>query len=262
MLEVSGLSIAFGGLRAVDGVSFRVGESELYGVIGPNGAGKTTLLNGISGLVPLASGQIALRGTRLDKLSPHAVAHQGVSRTFQAVEVFNDFTVRDYLLVSRLRWQKHSILGSAVSAPAVRRSERAERRLADDTLAEFELGHLAGQPLHSIGYGQRKVVDILRALIADPVILLLDEPTSGTSSADRLALRRALTEAKARQIATVVVDHDVSFISDTCDRTLVLNLGAKLAEGTPDQVLADKAVIAAYIGTQRGPEASHDQARS
>jgi branched-chain amino acid transport system ATP-binding protein len=261
LLEVRDLSVTFGGLRAVDGVSFTVAESQVYGVIGPNGAGKTTLLNGVSGFLPLASGTVSLRGARLDRLAPHAVAQRGVSRTFQAVEVFNDFTVRDYLLVSRLRRQRRSLFACAVVTPAVRASERAERQLALDTLEEFELGHLAGEPLHAIGYGQRKVVDILRALIADPVILLLDEPTSGTSSADRLALRRVLGEAKARQVAAVVVDHDVSFISDTCDHVLAMNLGAKLAEGLPNEVLTNKDVVSAYLGARAEPGGSGSRPR-
>lgn len=248
LLSVRGVSIAFGGPRAVDEVSFDVGPGTVYGVIGPNGAGKTTLLNGISGVLPLATGEVWFDGIRVDALRAHRIADLGIARTFQAVEVFNDFTVTDYLMVGRLRFQDTSIIGSAFHLPRTRRSEQQERDLARARLAGVGLEASASAPLNALSYGQRKLIDILRARHSDPKLLLLDEPTSGTASDDRAQLREVLAESRAAGVTTVVVDHDVRFVNDVCDRIVVITSGRRIAEGEPEEVLGRDDVIKAYIG--------------
>jgi len=236
------------GMRAVDGVSFTARQGSVVGIVGPNGAGKTTLLNGVSGVLPLAGGEVWLRGTRLDGLRPHRIAAHGIARTFQAVEVFNDFSVLDYLLLGRLRFQVTSLFATALQLPRTRKSERAERERAMSALAQFELAGVAGTPLRELGYGQRKLVDLLRARLGEPRLLLLDEPTSGTSTQDREQLRRVLLSSRAHGVTTVVVDHDVRFVSDTCDKIVVITSGQKIAEGEPAEVLQRPDVVQAYIG--------------
>jgi branched-chain amino acid transport system ATP-binding protein len=247
-LRIDSLSIAFGGVRAVDGVSFSARQGSVVGIVGPNGAGKTTLLNGVSGVLPLAGGEVWLADTRLDRLRAHRIAAHGIARTFQAVEVFNDFTVLDYLLLGRLRFHVTSLLATALQLPKTRRSERAERERAMSTLAQFDLEAAAGVPLRELGYGQRKLVDLLRARLSEPRVLLLDEPTSGTSAQDREQLRSTLLSSREQGVTTVVVDHDVRFVSDTCDKIVVITSGQKIAEGEPGEVLQRPDVVQAYIG--------------
>jgi len=247
-LRVESLSIAFGGVRAVDDVSFTAAHGSVVGIVGPNGAGKTTLLNGVSGVLPLATGQVWLEDTRLDTLPAHRIAEHGIARTFQAVEVFNDFSVLDYLLLGRLRFQVTSLIATALQLPRTRKSERAERERAMSALAQFDLAATAGVPLRELGYGQRKLVDLLRARLAEPRLLLLDEPTSGTSTQDREQLRRVLLDSREQGVTTVVVDHDVRFVSDTCDKIVVITSGQKIAEGEPEEVLQRPDVVQAYIG--------------
>ncbi len=248
LLRVDSATVVFGGVRAVDDVSFEVPEGGLCGIVGPNGAGKTTLLNGISGVQALSSGQVWLAETRLDVLPAHQVPDHGVARTFQAVEVFNEFTVLDYLLLGRLRFQVTSLVATALHLPRARRSERAERDRARAALTEFGIGDLAGQPLNALAYGRRKLVDLLRARLSQPRLLLLDEPTSGTSVEDRAQLRRLLAELRDEGVTTLVVDHDVRFVSETCGRIVVITSGRTIAEGEPGEVLGRPEVVQAYIG--------------
>lgn len=248
LLRVDSLTVAFGGVRAVDDVSFTVDEGQVVGIVGPNGAGKTTLLNGISGILQLAAGQVWLGETRLDVLRAHRIAEHGIARTFQAVEVFNDFTVIDYLLLGRLRFHQTSLFATALQLPRTRKSERAERERTMHALASFDLTAAANLPLRELGYGQRKLVDLLRARLCEPRLLLLDEPTSGTSTEDRAQLRRVLENSREVGVTTVVVDHDVKFVSDTCDKIVVITSGQKIAEGAPGDVLERPDVMQAYIG--------------
>jgi branched-chain amino acid transport system ATP-binding protein len=248
LLRVESLSIAFGGVRAVDNVSFHVEQGSVVGIVGPNGAGKTTLLNGVCGVLRITTGQVWLQDTRLDVLRAHRIAAHGIARTFQAVEVFNDFTVIDYLLLGRLRFHVTSLLATALQLPRVRSSERAERERAMFALAQFSLQDVANVQLRALGYGQRKLVDLLRARLAEPRLLLLDEPTSGTSTQDREQLRRVLLASRDAGVTTVVVDHDVSFVSSTCDKIVVITTGRKIAEGEPAKTLRHPDVVQAYIG--------------
>jgi branched-chain amino acid transport system ATP-binding protein len=249
-LDVAGVVVAFGGLKAVDDVSFVVAPGETFGIIGPNGAGKTTLLNAVSGLVPLQQGTVRLDGAELHGLRPDQRTARGVSRTFQAAEVFNEFRVRDYVSLGRLSGQRQSVVGAALRLPGIIRAERAERADVERLLATYGLSHIADEVLRELPYGVRKLVDILRALFGRPLVLLLDEPTSGTATSDRVALREALQQAGQDGLTTVVVDHDVQFVSDLCDRLLVVDFGQELGTGAPAEVLARADVRAAYVGAE------------
>jgi branched-chain amino acid transport system ATP-binding protein len=251
-LQVRDVTVRFGGLVAVDSISFEVAPGETFGVIGPNGAGKSTLLNVISGLVRLDSGTVHAVGQPVHGLRPDQRARLGVGRTFQAAEVFNDFRVIDYVSLGRLRHQRTSLLATALRLPSIVRSEHRETRQARDILARFGLAGVADTQLKELPYGVRKLVDLLRVLSGEPRLMLLDEPTSGTAMTDRIMLGQVLDEARRDGVSIVVVDHDVHFVSDRCDRLLVMNFGTELATGDPGDVLNRPDVQAAYVGLEAG----------
>jgi branched-chain amino acid transport system ATP-binding protein len=246
-LVVTDVLRTFGGIRAVDSMSFRA-QGESLGIIGPNGAGKTVLLNLVNGVYPIDSGTIALDGARIDGLRPHQIAALGVGRAFQSTEQFRDFLAVEYVMLGRLPHQHSSLFACALALPRVLRSERHERRLAVDTLARLGLEHAATERVSELPYGVQKLVDIARVLASEPRLMLLDEPTSGTTSDERGTISSVLQDVAATGLTMLVIDHDVSFISGISSRLLVLNYGQLLAEGPPDEVLARHEVIEAYLG--------------
>jgi ABC-type branched-subunit amino acid transport system ATPase component len=250
VLRIDNVSKSFGALKAVDGLSFSVEPGQLFGVIGPNGAGKTTLLNCISSVFGVDSGAITLDTRSLHKLRAHQVSAIGVARTFQAADYFGGFTVFDYALLGRLRFGAKSMIGAALGLPAIRRSEARERRVTAAALEQYGLLGQKDELASELPYGTRKLLDVVRAVLMDPSLLLLDEPTSGTTAADRQALRTVLEGIAAQKITTVVVDHDVSFVADTCHRALAMNFGRELGQGKPAELLARHDVREAYIGLQ------------
>src|SRR5581483_2519530 len=198
----------FGGIRAVDELTFAADPGQTIGVIGPNGAGKTSLLNIISGVYPAESGHILLDGMRIDALRPNRIARLGVARTFQLTGQFHDFSVVDYLTLARGRPLRLPVAASALGLPHVRRHERAERRRSLETLDSLGLGSFTHHRLRELPYGVQKLVDIARVVGARPRLVLLDEPTSGTTSTERDAIGRILGEVSASGITMVIVDHD------------------------------------------------------
>jgi ABC-type branched-subunit amino acid transport system ATPase component len=252
-LSVRDVTVRFGGLVAVNAVSFDVVRGETFGVIGPNGAGKSTLLNAISGLVRLAGGTVHVVGEPVHGLRPDQRTRLGVGRTFQAAEVFNEFLVADYVSLGRLRHQRASMFATALRLPSTVAAERREARLARDLLARFGLQALAGSTLKELPYGVRKLVDLVRVLAGEPRLMLLDEPTSGTATSDRVMLAQVLAQARADGVSIVVVDHDVQFVSDSCARLLVMDAGSEIAAGEPAEVLSRPVVQAAYVGLEADP---------
>ena len=245
-----GVTIRFGGLSAFEDISFQVHQGELFGIIGPNGAGKTTLLNCISGVLRPQQGHIALRGRALTRRRAHVVAGMGVARTFQTLENFDDFTAAEFIMLGRLRWRSRSFLRCGLALRGVLATERSAHDIALDLLDRFGLVDVADLPIKELPYGTQKMVDVLRALAAEPTLLLLDEPTSGSSEAERLVLRKMMGSLRASSTTTLVVDHDVGFISATCDRVMAMAFGRQLAEGAVSDVLGHRDVITAYLGTK------------
>ena len=247
-LTLSHVLRTFGGIRAVDDVSFSVMPGETLGIIGPNGAGKSVLLNVINGVYRAESGSIELDGVRIDRLRAHQITARGVGRSFQSTEQFRDFRAAEYVMLGRLSHQRRSLFTTAVGWPGVRGSERAEFSLAEAALDRFDL---AGRALARIGelpYGEQKLVDIARVLAAEPRLILLDEPTSGTTSVERKVISDVLDEVAQTEVTMMIIDHDVSFISAISDRMVVMNYGRLLAEGPPAEVLARPDVVDAYLG--------------
>jgi branched-chain amino acid transport system ATP-binding protein len=249
-LSVREMTVAFGGTKAVQDVSFEVESGETFGIVGPNGAGKTSLLNGISRLVRLARGQVFMDGVALHTMRPHQLAPLGVARTFQAAEVFNDFRVMDYLMLGKFTTQRGSMLAASLHLPVIHRVEKRDRLTVLELLDRYTLAQSARIALKELPYGQRKLLDILRATLSEPKLLLLDEPTSGSAVEDRVMLREVLGDLRSRGITIVVIDHDVKFVSDVCDRLLVMSFGEKLGIGVPSDVINRPEVRAAYTGLE------------
>lgn len=248
LLAVSDVVRTFGGIRAVDGVSFDVQRGEVFGVIGPNGAGKTALLNCLNGVYPVQSGEVVFDGARIEHLAPHRVAALGIGRTFQSTEYFKDFRVLDYIMLGRSARQSRSMLGCALALRSVRRREEEERRRCFDVLSRLGLARYVDERLSSLPYGIGKQVDMARGLAAEPHIMLLDEPTSGVTLRERVAMGDTIERMRDSGVTTLVVDHDVSFITRLCDRMLVMNFGRVLGIGTPQELFARPDVARAYLG--------------
>jgi branched-chain amino acid transport system ATP-binding protein len=248
LLDIVGLSVAYSGLRAVDDVSMHVNEGSVVGLIGPNGAGKTTLIDAVTGFTNIVTGQITLRGERIEQLPPHKRARQGLARTFQTVELFDDLTVAENLQAAADRPRFGKLLFDTLR-PA---------RLGKDEL-DWALD-LAGVPLlrdrspRELSTGERTLVGVARAIATHPQLLLLDEPAAGLSTAESGQLGRRLRSIAEAGITVLLVDHDVSLILNVCDWIYVLEFGVIIASGLPDEVRTDSRVIAAYLGDPESSE--------
>jgi branched-chain amino acid transport system ATP-binding protein len=243
VLEVEGLAKRFGGIAAVDGVSFSVEEGEILGIIGPNGCGKSTLFNCILGQLAPSEGRVKLDGTDVTGLSPEAMNRRGVSRTFQLLQVFPELTVRENLI---LAGQEHR--GTMLSRLLGPR-DAGLGEAADRMIGFFRLGHLADAKAGGLSYGQQKLLDAAMAFMAGPRLVLLDEPAGGVNLTMLGDLKERLRAMNAEAGATfVVIEHNMEFVMSLCSRVIVMAEGKVLAVGSPAEVRADPAVIAAYLG--------------
>jgi branched-chain amino acid transport system ATP-binding protein len=243
LLDVDGLRVRFGGVTAVDDVTFTVEAGELLGLIGPNGAGKTTCIEALTGYLPDAGGRVVFDGRDLSGLPPHRRARLGLVRTFQAVELFDDLTVRDNLRAAANRRTWWQSLGDLV-APRWSRDESA----IDDALDLLGLTDVADALPPELPQGRRKLAGVARALACRPRLLLLDEPAAGLDTRESLALGERLRDVTASGVTVLLVDHDMGLVLGTCDRVVVLDFGRVIAHGTPDEIRRDTDVIAAYLG--------------
>jgi branched-chain amino acid transport system ATP-binding protein len=247
LLSLKGVSKSFGGVRAVDDITFEVGPGESVGLVGPNGAGKTTLFNCVCGQLRQDDGDITFDGTSLDGLPTYRRARLGIGRTYQKVEVFTDMTVRDHLMVAeRARrgegrlWRDLLNLSSPTSD---------ETRRVDATLALVGITPLADTSVNALGLGHCRLVELARALAGEPKILLADEPSSGLDLHETAEVSAVLrTVQRERGTAVLLVEHDLTMVSDVVDRTVVMDLGALLAQGTFAEVMANPVVRHAYLG--------------
>ncbi len=248
-LELADVSRHFGGVRAVDGVSFAVEPGHIHGLIGPNGAGKTTLINLLSGLVPPTRGAITYGGQRLDGLPPYRITRLGITRTYQNIRVFPTMTALENVCVGQHVVTGASFWGRLVFAPGERREAAAARAEAEALLDQVGLAHRRDVLAGALAYGEQRRLEIARALAARPSLLLLDEPAAGMNHAEIEALADIIRSLTAAGRTILLVEHNMALVMSTCDRITVLNFGRLLAEGTPDAIARDEAVIAAYLGT-------------
>jgi len=249
VLSAQGLRRSFGGVPAVDGVCLGVAPGELRAVIGPNGAGKSTLFGLIGGQLRADAGTVDFAGARVDRLPPHRRAALGIAVAFQGARVFRDMTVRENVMVGAHAATRAGFLSAALRLPAHRRAEREIRQRAEVVLERCGLTGWADRPADTLPLGQQRAVQVARALCGEPRLLLLDEPAAGLRAAEREALAELIEQLKGRGLTILLVEHDVAFVARLADRITVLDLGRVIAEGTPDEVRADPAVITAYLGT-------------
>jgi len=250
LLQVEGVTVEFGGLRALDSVSMSVPSGRVTALIGPNGAGKTTLLNVVSGVLRPRSGRVRFAGRDITGWPPHRAAALGIARTFQNLQLFGQMTVREHLLVGRYRLTRTSLLESVLRLPRHFREEREGRMATDALLAHLGLADVADWPASALPYGRQRLVEVGRALATEPLLLLLDEPTAGLAGGEAEEVGQLLRRLASEGLAVLLVEHNMDLVMAYSDWVVVLNHGVVIAQGPPEQVRSAPQVIEAYLGEE------------
>jgi ABC-type branched-subunit amino acid transport system ATPase component len=250
LLSLDRVSRHFGGVRAVDQVSFSVSEGIIHGLIGPNGAGKTTVLNLVSGLMPLTSGSITLAGQRIDRLPAHRIAAMGVRRTFQNIRLFPVMSALDNVVVGGHTLRRHGAIERILYRPAALREEQAVRARSAALLERVGLGARIEELARNLSYGEQRRLEIARALAGEPRLLLLDEPAAGMPYGEMMDLVALIRSIAAEGHTVLLIEHNMELVMNVCERITVLDFGRVIAEGTPSEISADPDVIAAYLGSE------------
>ena len=264
ILELSGVTLRFGGVTSLSGLRMDVRDGELLALIGPNGAGKTSVLNCVSGLYRPQEGSITLTGRdgarhALHRLAPHRIAELGVARTFQNIELFKHMTVLDNLMLGRHVHMKGGVLSGGLYLGRQRGREIEHRKYVEQVIDFMNLEPLRSAVVGNLAYGNQRLVEMARALALDPNLLLLDEPTAGMNAEEKESMARFILDVHEEQgITVVVIDHDIDVIMDIADRVVVLDFGRRIAQGSPNEVRDDPAVIDAYLG-RRADDSRRDE---
>jgi len=249
LLELDAVSLSFGGLKAIANLSLRVNPGEILAVIGPNGAGKTSMLNLVTRVFRASGGQMRFKGTDLTQVPRHRIAHLGIARTFQNIELFEAASVLDNLLLGRHRFDQGNWLQQVLRTPALTRLEEDHRAQVEAVIEFLDLSPWRNAVIAGLPYGVRKVVELGRALCAKPELLFLDEPASGLNPEETRDLAFWIDDIRSDLgITVVMIEHDMSLVNAVADRVICMAQGQVLAQGTPAEVQADPAVISAYLG--------------
>ncbi|MED4583954.1 ABC transporter ATP-binding protein [Brevibacillus choshinensis] len=250
LLAVQDLSRDFGGVRAVNHVDFHVQQGEILALIGPNGAGKSTVLNMVSGVIPPSEGEIRFDNQPMTRVPGYEYAKLGITRTFQNLQTFDDMTVLENVMVGMHTKTHSSLFSCGMSLTKSRREERMMQERAKTWLEKVGLSSLTASQAGSLPYGKLRLMEIARAMVAEPRLLLLDEPAAGLNHTETAEMSRMFQEIRQNGTAILLVEHDMDMIMTIADRIVVLDQGSKIAEGTPREIQENPRVIAAYLGTE------------
>jgi branched-chain amino acid transport system ATP-binding protein len=249
VLQLDRITLSFGGVRALTGISFDVREHEIRAIIGPNGAGKSSMLNVINGVYSPQEGTITFRGEVRHNMNPHRAAAHGIARTFQNIALFKGMSVLDNIMTGCNLKIRASFLEQAVHVGRARREELEHRRRVEEVIDFLEIQHIRKTPVGRLPYGLQKRVELARALASEPTLLLLDEPMAGMNVEEKQDMCRFVLDVNEQYGTTIVlIEHDMGVVMDISDRVVVLDYGKKIGDGTPDEVRGNKAVIDAYLG--------------
>lgn len=248
MLELQGVHKRFGGLHAVNDVSFQVAAGSIKAVIGPNGAGKTTLFNLIAGTLPVSAGRIIFQGQEIHSQKTYQIARLGMARTFQNIKLFHGMTALECVMVGRHTQSRAGFFAGMVSLPSTWREERAIRDRSLELLELLGIADLADADVTSLAFGQQRAVEMARALALEPKLLLLDEPAAGLNIYETAEVARLICTIRDMGITVLLVEHDMSLVMDISDEIVVLSFGSKLAEDTPTNIQKNEQVIKIYLG--------------
>ncbi len=256
ILEAREVTRRFGGLLAIDHVSFAVERGEILGIIGPNGAGKTTLFNLLSGFLRLSHGEVMYQGERINGLKPHAIAKRGLIRTFQQSNIYRQETVLSNVMLACRLQDRVGFWGTLFNSSSYRQEEAEKRRRTREILRTVGLQETMDQMGGNLSHGQQRGLGIAMAVACGPKLLLLDEPVSGLGLEEMHMIMQRIREIRDKGITVILVEHEMRMVMNVCDRIIVLNFGQKVAEGTPEEIKENKEVIDAYLGHEEAREIS------